>query len=537
MNSHQKNSHQKITLALTAIVIALAAVGYGAYQLGAQKNVVAVASTAPAGKKPLYWHDPMVPGQRFDKPGKSPFMDMQLVPVYAQEGSSGGDDGGVTISPRVEQNLGVRMATVTRGKLASGFSAVGNVAFNDRDVALVQARSSGFVERLYARAPLDPVRKGQALAEVYVPDWVAAQEEFLAARSMQGADTAGLVDGARQRMRLAGMSDGQIHGVESTGKVQARLTIVAPISGVIAELGAREGMTMAMGAPLFRINGLSTVWVNAAVPENMLGQLRPGDPVVAQAQALPGSDFKGKVSVILPEVNPTTRTATARIELANPGGKLLPGMFASVTFGAERGADVLQVPSEAVIQTGRRSVVMLAQAGGKFKPVDVETGSEGNGLTEIRKGLSEGQQVVISAQFLIDSEASLTGTVTRLGGMDKMDDSMGGMNKMDGMQMKPAAPAAASHHAEGKVEQIGKDSITISHGPIASLQWGPMTMGFKLPPTGLPANIKVGTQVAFDIKKGERGFDIITIAPSKAMPMDMSMDAMKMPMAMPGVSK
>ncbi|MBB5370062.1 MULTISPECIES: efflux RND transporter periplasmic adaptor subunit [unclassified Janthinobacterium] len=517
------NSNKKITLALTAIVIALAAVGYGAYQLGARKSVAAVAITAPAGKKPLYWHDPMVPGQRFDKPGKSPFMDMQLVPVYAQEGGGAADDGGVTISPRVEQNLGVRTATVTRGKLASGFSAIGNVAFNDRDVALVQARSSGFVERLYARAPLDPVRKGQALAEVYVPDWVAAQEEFLAARSMQGADTAGLVDGARQRMRLAGMSEGQIHGVESTGKVQARLTIVAPISGVIAELGAREGLTMAMGAPLFRINGLSTVWVNAEVPENMLGQLRPGDPVVAQAQALPGSDFKGKVSAILPEVNPTTRTATARIELANPGGNLLPGMFASVTFGAERGADVLQVPSEAVIQTGTRSVVMLAQAGGKFKPVDVETGSEGNGLTEIRKGLSEGQQVVISAQFLIDSEASLTGTETRMAGMDKMG----------GMQMKPATPAAASHHAEGKVEQIGKDSITISHGPIASLQWGPMTMGFKLPPTGLPANIKVGTQVAFDIKKGERGFDIITIAASKAM----SMDGMKMPMAMPGVSK
>ncbi|MBB5610939.1 MULTISPECIES: efflux RND transporter periplasmic adaptor subunit [unclassified Janthinobacterium] len=535
------NSNKKITLALTAVVIALAGVGYGAYQLGARQGVQpdgkAAAMAAPAAKKPLYWHDPMVPGQRFDKPGKSPFMDMQLVPVYAQEGS-GGDDGGVSISPRVEQNLGVRTATVTRGKLASGFSAVGNVAFNDRDVAMVQARSGGFVERLYARAPLDPVKKGQALAEVYVPDWVAAQEEYLAARSMAGSDTAGLVDGARQRMRLAGMSEGQIHGVESSGKVQARLTITSPISGVIAELGAREGMTMAMGAPLFRINGLSTVWVNAEVPENMLGQLRPGDAVEAQAQALPGSVFKGKVSAILPEINPTTRTATARIELANPGGQLLPGMFASVTFGAERGADVLQVPSEAVIQTGTRSVVMLAQAGGKFKPVDVETGSEGNGFTEIRKGLNEGQQVVTSAQFLVDSEASLKGTETRMGGMDKMDGmQMDGM-QMDGMKMKPAEQAGvASHHGVGKVEQIGKENITISHGPIASLQWGPMTMGFKLPPTGLPANIKLGTQVAFDIRKGEGGFQIITIAPAKEMPMDMSMGGMKMPMAMPGASK
>ncbi len=220
----------------------------------------------------LYWHDPMVPGQKFDKPGKSPFMDMQLVPVYAD---GGGDEGKVTISPRVQQNLGVRVAEVTTGVLAPALEAVGSVAYNERDVAVVQARANGYVERLLVRAPLDPVRKGQPLAELYVPDWVAAQEEYLSVRRMAGTGLDTLVDAARQRMRLAGMSEEQIRLVESTGKVHPRLTVTAPTGGVVAELSAREGMTVMSGAPLFRINGLGTVWVNAEVPES---QAAPGAP-------------------------------------------------------------------------------------------------------------------------------------------------------------------------------------------------------------------------------------------------------------------
>lgn len=397
------------------ITLAVTAGGYAVYQFGVRqgmKTMPADHAATTAAKQPLYWHDPMVPGQRFDKPGKSPYMDMQLVPVYA---GADGDDGNVTISPRVQQNLGVRTATVTSGRLPSGVVAVGSVAYNERDVALVQARSNGFIERLYVRAPLDPVRKGQPLAELYVPDWIAAQEEYLAARRMQGGDTASLVDGARQRMRLAGMNDAQIQLVESSGKVHPRVTIAAPASGVVAELGAREGMTVAPGALLFRINGLSTVWVNADVPESVAAKVHPGDAAEARAQALPGSVFKGKVGVVLPEVNAATRTLKARIELTNPGGQLVPGMYASITFASNRGADVLLVPSEAVIQTGTRSIVLLAQDGGKFQPVDVELGAEGNGMTEIRKGLAAGQKIVLSGQFLLDSEASLKGTATRMG--------------------------------------------------------------------------------------------------------------------------
>lgn len=509
-------------------VIAIAAGGYSVYRLGVHQGMQAApehvdAATLPDGngKKPLYWHDPMVPGQKFDKPGKSPFMDMQLVPVYA---GAGGDDGSVTISPRVQQNLGVRTAIVTAGRLPSGVVTVGSVAYNDRDVALVQARSNGFVERLYVRAALDPVKQGQPLAELYVPDWIAAQEEFLAARRMQGDDTASLVEGARQRMRLAGMTDGQIRLVESSGKVHPRITISAPVSGVVAELGAREGMTVASGAQLFRINGLSTVWVNADVPENEASKVRPGDAIEARSPALPGSVFKGKVGAVLPEVSATTRTLKARVELANTGGQLVPGMFATITFASSRDADVLLVPSEAVIQTGTRSVVILAQDGGKFQPVDVELGGEGNGQTEIRKGLTAGQKIVLSGQFLLDSEASLKGTTTRMGDT----------------QSPMPAPEALLHHGQGKVERIDKDEVTISHGPITTLKWGAMTMSFKAPQAGLPRNVSVGDRVAFDIKSRQDGsFEIAAISPVADAPVatDTAMGSMKMPPASAGVKK
>jgi Cu(I)/Ag(I) efflux system membrane fusion protein len=406
---------QNILIALIVVGV-VAAGGAGVYRAGenAGRKAAAPMTTTQQGgadKQPLYWHDPMVPGQKFDKPGKSPFMDMQLVPVYAGEGA----EGTVTISPRVQQNLGIRTAVVTQGSLASTLSAVGSVAYNERDVALVQARSNGIVERLDVRAPLDMVQKGQALLELYVPDWIAAQEEYLTARRLQGGGIDGLADAARQRMRLAGMDEPQIRLVESTGKVHPRMTIAAPIAGVVTELAAREGMTVGAGAPLFRINGIGTVWVNAEVPENAAAGVRPGAEVEARTPALPGTVFKGRVSAILQEVNAATRTLKARIELANRAGQLVPGMFATLSFAPAAGRAALLVPSEAVIQTGTRSVVMLAQGDGRFAPVNVETGAEANGQTEIRKGLEAGQKVVVSGQFLIDSEASLKGTAARMG--------------------------------------------------------------------------------------------------------------------------
>jgi Cu(I)/Ag(I) efflux system membrane fusion protein len=445
----------------------------------------------------------MVPGQKFDKPGKSPFMDMQLVPVYA---GAEGDEGKVTISPRVQQNLGVRTAEVAKGTLNPAVEAVGSVAYNDRDIVVVQARANGYIEKLYARAPLDSVRKGQTLAELYAPEWVAAQEEYLTVKRMTGAngDMAPLLEGAVQRMRLAGMTDEQIRRVESTGKVHPRVTIIAPVSGVIAELAAREGMTIVAGAPLFRINGLSTVWVNAELPESQARFVRPGNPVEARTPALPDTVFKGRVSAILPEVAAATRTLKARIELANPGGRLVPGMFATVNFTPMARKEVLLVPTEAVIQTGTRSVVIVAEGNGRFAPVDVEIGVEANGQSEIRKGLEAGQKVVVSGQFLLDSEASLRSTATRMQDMPAND---------------AAKPDDAVHRGEGKVESIGKDEVTLSHGPIPSLQWGAMTMGFRLPADKTPKDMRVGDTVAFEIRRTKDGaFEIAKISPVAPSP-------------------
>ena len=368
------------------------------------------------GKRVLYHHVPMVPGNKFDKPAKSPFMDMMLVPAYADGDSDGGK---VTVSPRIQQNLGLRTAAVTAGGLSPQVSAVGSIAFNERDQATVQARASGYVERLQVRATLDRVAKGQVLAELYVPDWIAAQEEFLSVRRMQGNDLAPLVDGARQRMRLVGMSEAQITLVDGSGQVQRRSTVLAPIGGVVTELLAREGMTVAQAATLFRINGLATVWAHAEVPESQLALLRPGTKVQASSPAVPGKVFDGTVQAILPDVNPTTRTLKARVELANPSGALVPGMFVPMQFVAlqsmdKRNQKALLVPTEAIIQTGKRTVVMLAEEGGRFRPVEVEIGIESGGQTEVKRGLQLGQRVVVSSQFLIDSEASLKGVEARL---------------------------------------------------------------------------------------------------------------------------
>jgi len=497
---------------LASVLIAagvLAAGVYGAYVIGMKRGMGMSGSTVAAvpgalaatdamkaggadpstGKKILYWHDPMVPGQKFDKPGKSPFMDMMLVPVFA-DGDS--DQSQVTVSPRVQQSLGVRTAEVVRGSITRHVEAAGSIAFNERDQVVVQTRATGYIERLYVRATLDRVSKGQPLADLYVPDWVAAQEEFLSVRRMQGSDLSALVDGARQRMRQVGMSDELMSLVETGGKVQPRFTLVAPMGGVIVELMAREGMTVMPGATLFRINGLSSVWANAEVPESQAGLLRPGATVEARSPALPGTVFKGTVQALLPDINQNTRTRKARVELANPGALLAPGMFVSVALSA-RAEPGLMVPTEAIIQTGKRTVVMLAEASGKFRPVDVDIGIESGGQTEIKRGLELGQKVVVSGQFLVDSEASLRATTTR---MAEMPDSK--------------STGAVEHSGEGKVEAVRRDAVTLSHGPIASLQWGAMTMDFGAPPSGLPAGVKAGQTVKFAFTMNKEGEPVLT---------------------------
>ena len=473
-------------------VVALALGGGGGYWFAIHRmHAAAPASVAEgveklidgvvqdnSGKRVLYWHDPMVPQQRFQKPGKSPFMDMQLAPVYA----SGVDAGGVEISSRVGQNLGVRTAAVATGTLERKLEVIGTVGYNERAVVLVQTRAAGFVERLYAKVPLEPVRKGEPLVELLVPDWAGAQAEYLAIRRMPGADLESLKRAARQRLLLLGMSEAQIEGIDQSGQPEGRLTIHAPTSGIVAELGVREGMNVPAGATLYRIVDLGAVWVTAEVPEAESAALRLGAKVEARVPAWPGDVFRGQVSAILPDVNLATRTLKARIELANPGARLKPGMFANLTIATRPGRSSLLVPSEAVIRTGERSVVIVQEAPGRFRSVEVRTGFESGDQIEITSGLKSGDTVVVSGQFLIDSEASLKGAGLRM-----------------------SEPAAVIHRGLGRIERIAPDAITLSHQPIPSLKWGEMTMEFKPPAAGMPANIKSGDAVEFEFRAGKDG--------------------------------
>ena len=449
--------------------------------MGGSTPAAQVPSQPADGRKPLYWHDPMYPQHKFDKPGKSPFMDMQLVPVYGDAGADASP--GVSVSPGMAQNLGVRYARAEFGSLEPKTEMVGSVAWNERNVVLVQARAAGFVEKLHARAPLDPVAKGAPLVDILLPEWAGAQEEFLLLRRQESADARRFAAAARQRLVLLGMSEGEIAEVERAGAVKSRFTLRSPIAGVIAELSVREGMTVTAGAPLFRIVDLSTVWVNAEVPEAQAGLLTPGAPVEVRVPAWPEQPFKGRVGTILPEVNAATRTVRARVEVANPGARLKPGMFANLSISAARGKEVVLVPSEAVIRTGERNVVVVAD-GKRYMPVDVEVGREVGGRSEILKGLTAGTRVVASGQFLIDSEASLKGAIGRLEGTG-------------------AAPAkSALHSGSGRITQIdaAKGRVELAHGPMPTINWPPMQMGFVAADPKALEGLAVGDLVEFEMR-------------------------------------
>lgn len=471
---------------LAAAAVLLLAVGAGGGLLASRwlPDAKAPAAEARADRPVLYWYDPMVPDQRFDAPGKSPFMDMQLVPRYADEA---GTAPGVRIDPARIQSLGVRFATARQGQLANDLTATAVVDFNQRDVAVVQARAAGFVQRVYGRAPGDVIAAGAPLVDLLVPDWGGAQTEYLAVRR---AGDERLAQAARQRLVLLGMPESLIASVEHSGRPRTVVVVTSPIGGVIRTLGVRSGMSIPAGATLADINGLSTVWLNAAIPEALAGRLRTGQGVEVTLAAFPGERFTGRLTALLPEVVGESRTITGRVELANRGGRLRPGMFGQITFG-DGAAGALVVPSEAVIRTGTRTLVMLAEPGGRFRPAEIRVGREAGGQTEILAGLAEGERVVASGQFLIDSEASLSGVQAR---------------PITANAANAAAPtdAAGVHRTKGRVEALAPGAVTLSHPPIPSLGWPAMTMAFALPDAARPRGLAVGDRVSleFEIRNG-----------------------------------
>ncbi|MBI3438527.1 MAG: efflux RND transporter periplasmic adaptor subunit [Proteobacteria bacterium] len=486
-----KSRAPRIALAATGMaIVALAAAGSG-YWVGTQRTATSAAAPTQAARRILYWYDPMLPNERYPGPGKSS-MNMDLIPRYADEASAG-----VRIDPGVAQNLGIRLAIVERASVAHAITAAGIIQFNGRNLAIVQARAGGFVERGHNRAIGDVVAAGASIVDIRVPEWTAAQAEYLAVR---GADPE-IAHAARNRLLMLGMPASLIARVEEEGAPRPVFTVTAPIAGAITALDAREGMTIAQGASLATISGFSPVWLIVSLPQSQAGAAQLGAHARASLAAYPGETFSGRIESVLPAADAATRTIEVRIALANPQRRLRPGMTAEVRLEARDAPPSLIVPMEAVIRTGTRTMVIVVTERG-YAPTEIVLGRQSGDDVEVRWGLSEGQRVVASGQFLIDSEASLSGALQRL-----QDSSVG-----------PDTAAGAMHDAAGRITALRAGSLTIAHEPVASLGWPAMSRQFGLARAELARGLHVGDRVAFRFRQDGDAFVIEEIAKTGVQP-------------------
>ncbi|AJX33451.1 efflux RND transporter periplasmic adaptor subunit [Burkholderia oklahomensis] len=474
------------------------------------------------GRKVLYWHDPMVPNQHFDKPGKSPFMNMPLEPVYADDG---GGAVGVRIDPGLQQNLGIRYATVRRRDVDESIDAIGTTQFDESRSAVVQSRVTGYIDRLYASAPMQRIAKGAPVASLFVPDWLAPQEEYLALK--RGGMEAELLAASRARMRALSIPDSVIASLDRTGRAQTHVALASPETGVVSELNVRDGAMVTPGQTIAKIAGLSTLWLVVDVPESLASDLRPGLRVDATFAGDPRQRVKGTIREILPGVSATTRTQQARLEIDNHALALTPGMLMRVRVGARKAAPRLVVPSEAVIATGKRSVVIVRSADGRLRPADVTAGRDVGDETEVLGGLSEGETVVASGQFLIDSEASLKSVLPRLeadaSGTRATTGDAAAAHAASAASSSAAASsrstptsrtaAAPTYETIGKIENITATDITFSHRPVPALGWGAMTMSFGKPAPDAFASVKTGDTVRFAFKATGDGYQLTKVEP------------------------
>lgn len=491
----------KRNLAFRALVLALLGAGlaFSGYWAGTHQSTqpgstaatAAGAKTDPGtGRKVLYWHDPMVPGTKFDKPGKSPFMDMQLVPVYADEAAT---EGGVKVTSALQQNLGIRFGTVRRVEARDSFETVGTTQFDESVAEVVQSRVTGYIDHLYARAPMQRIKRGEPIASLFVPDWIAPQEEYLTLKRGGNTD---LAAAARQRMLALSIPAALIAQADRTGQAQKHLTLTSPVTGVVTELAVRDGAMVSPGMTIAKVAGLGKLWLIAEVPEALTNSARPGMTVEATFAGDANRKYTGHVREILPGISTATRTVQARLELDNRDGSLTPGMLMRVRLGAETAVSRLLVPTEAVITSGKRSVVLVAGDNNSMRPVMVTVGRDSGNDTEILSGLTEGQKVVVSGQFLIDSEANLKAVLPKFSA---------GAPSTAGSQA-PQASAAPVYHGVGKVEKVTAEALTMSHKAIPELKWGAMTMDFNKPRPGAFAEIKVGDDIEFSFKEGTAGY-------------------------------
>jgi Cu(I)/Ag(I) efflux system membrane fusion protein len=495
-----------------AVVLFAAGGGYWAGNKGASAALQGPAvagsdkSTAPAKgeKKLLFYRNPMGLPDTSPVPKKDP-MGMDYIAVYA--GESAEDDAAspnqVQISSQKVQKLGVRTEPAQLRSMDKVIRAAGRIEPDERRVAMISPKFEGYVERLHVNTTGQTVAKGQPLFEVYSPELVSVQREYAiavqGAESLKGADSPAqlgmgrLVESSLQRLKNWDISEEQIKALMASGETKRTMTFRSPVAGVVTEKKAVQGMRFMPGEALYQVSDLSAVWVIADVFEQDLGWIKTGAKAKIKINAYPDKSFSGSVTYVYPTLKAETRTIPVRVELANPGGLLKPGMFAELEMQASIKGQVLTVPISAVIDSGTRQIVLIQLKEGRFEPREVKLGARSDNYIEVLDGVQTGEQVVVAANFLIDAESNLKAAVGGFG--------------------QPAA-ISASNQAEGTVEDVdGKaGTVTLHHGPVASLKWPAMTMEFKVANESLLKSLLPGAKVAVEFVERKPGEWVITSA-------------------------
>jgi len=448
-------------------------------------------------KLPSYWVAPMDANYRRDGPGKSP-MGMDLVPVFDDGGSAQESAGTVTIHPNVENNLGVRTAQVEKKVLHVPIRTVGYVQYSEDTLVHIHPRVEGWIENLYVKAAGDYVKKGEPLYALYSPQLVNAQEEYLLARNRKSQT---LIKAATSRLTALQMPASAIKKLNETGEVQQTVTFSAPQTGFVDALNVREGFYVKPGLTILSIGALDEVWVDVEVFERQSNQIEKGLAVTMTLEYLPGKEWQGKVDYVYPTIDEKTRTLKARLRFDNPDYILKPNMFAQVTIHSDLDDENLLVPTEAVIRTGTQDRVVLALGDGRFKSVEVKVGNIANQYTEILNGLSRDDRVVTSAQFLLDSESSISSDFKRMEEIDTDTDT----------DTDTETPPDAVW-TTAKVNSVMKDHqmVNLDHGEIDDWGWPSMTMDFTVADDIDIEQLSAGMSLHLQITKLDTGDYVIT---------------------------
>ncbi|HAS6177734.1 TPA: efflux RND transporter periplasmic adaptor subunit [Vibrio vulnificus] len=481
---------KSLQIATVALLIG-AALGFTANQYFNGHDMSAMAATDnKASHEPLYWVAPMDPNYKRDKPGKSP-MGMDLIPVYADDLAGANDKPGtVKIDPSVENNLGVKTAAVELAKLSPRIETVGYIAFDESKLWQTNVRVSGWVEKLYINAVGEQVKKGDVLFTLYSPELVKAQEELLNAKRT-GRD--GLVKGATERLLSLGVDREQINQVIRRGKASQTIEIKALANGVIASLNIREGGYLSPAQAVISAGPLNEVWVDAEVFERQAHWLTHGSQASMTLDALPGKAWQGEVDYVYPILDPKTRTLRMRLKFANPNGELKPNMFANITLQPVSDSEVLTVPKSSVIRSGGMTRVVLAEGEGKYRSARIETGREADDKVEVLQGLNQGDRIVTSAHFMLDSESSQSADLSRINGVE--------------------APAETAW-AKGEITDLMADHgmLTIHHQPVPEWNWPGMTMNFNAAQGVDLSALQKGQAIEFEMQKTDDGqYQIVAI--------------------------